>query len=80
MNAGANTIMRRSTDSTVTIPFERTFRNVDLNRPAEGTVEEQEFNFCGCGWPQHMLIPRGLPEGLVFNLFVMITNYADDRV
>ncbi|TMW41899.1 hypothetical protein DOY81_013022, partial [Sarcophaga bullata] len=80
LNPGQNTIRRRSTDSSVTIPFERTFRNLDANRPAAGSAEELEFNFCGCGWPQHMLIPKGLPEGMRCELFVMISNYEDDRV
>lgn len=80
MNPGQNTIKRRSTESTVTIPFERTFRDLDANRPAQGSAEELEFNFCGCGWPQHMLIPKGLPEGLQCELFVMVSNYEDDRV
>lgn len=53
---------------------------MDDNRPADGTTALEEFNFCGCGWPHHMLIPKGLPEGLVFQLFVMITNFEDDRV
>lgn len=34
----------------------------------------------GCGWPAHMLIPKGLPEGLACDVFVMISNYNDDRV
>uniref|UniRef100_A0A1A9WK12 tyrosinase n=1 Tax=Glossina brevipalpis TaxID=37001 RepID=A0A1A9WK12_9MUSC len=80
LNPGMNTIRRRSTESSVTIPFERTFRNLDENRPAAGTARELEFNFCGCGWPQHMLIPKGLPEGLQCELFVMISNYTDDRI
>ncbi|XP_023292341.2 phenoloxidase 2-like [Lucilia cuprina] len=80
LNPGQNTIRRRSTDSSVTIPFERTFRNLDANRPAAGSAEELEFNFCGCGWPQHMLIPKGLPEGLRCELFVMVSNYEVDRV
>lgn len=44
MNPGPNTLKRRSTESTVTIPFDRTFRNLD-ERPA-GT-QEAGFNFCG---------------------------------
>lgn len=81
MNPGPNLIRRLSTDSTVTIPFERTFRNLDRNRPSTGTTEETSFNFCGCGWPQHMLIPKGLPgAGLQADLFVMVSNYEDDRV
>uniref|UniRef100_A0A1B0DD67 Hemocyanin C-terminal domain-containing protein n=1 Tax=Phlebotomus papatasi TaxID=29031 RepID=A0A1B0DD67_PHLPP len=77
---GANTIRRRSTESNVTIPFERTFRDLDANRPSVGTSAEAQFNFCGCGWPQHMLIPKGLPEGLRCELFVMLTNYEEDRI
>ncbi|XP_043659474.1 phenoloxidase 2 [Drosophila teissieri] len=80
LNPGPNTIRRRSTESSVTIPFERTFRNLDANRPAAGTPEELEFNFCGCGWPNHMLVPKGLPEGLPCVLFIMVSNYENDRI
>ncbi|XP_068145500.1 phenoloxidase 2 [Drosophila tropicalis] len=80
LNPGPNTLRRRSTESSVTIPFERTFRNLDANRPADNTPEGLEFNFCGCGWPQNMLIPKGLPEGLPCDLFIMISNYENDRV
>lgn len=74
-------IRRRSTESSVTIPFERTFRNLDANRPGAGTTEEAAFNFCGCGWPQHMLVPKGLPgAGLACDLFVMVTNLQEDRI
>lgn len=76
---GKNTITRRDDESSVTIPFERTFRNLDFNRPEGGDALEQ-FNFCGCGWPAHMLIPKGTVEGLKCHLFVMISNYADDKV
>ncbi|XP_055551442.1 phenoloxidase 2 [Wyeomyia smithii] len=77
---GANRIRRRSHESTVTIPFERTFRNLDIKRPEAGTSAEEAFNFCGCGWPVHMLIPKGLPEGFPTDLFVMVSDYEEDRV
>lgn len=81
VNPGDNLIRRRSTDSSVTIPFERTFRDLDTNRPGAGTDELTAFNFCGCGWPHHMLIPKGTQgSGLPFVLFVMISNYEDDRI
>jgi Hemocyanin, ig-like domain len=79
VSKGSNTISRRSTESSLTIPFSRTFRNIDFNRPAGGDELEQ-FNFCGCGWPHHMLLPKGSPEGYACHLFVMISNYEDDRV
>lgn len=80
MNSGHNEISRRSTDSSITIPFERTFRNLDENSSDENSDEIAAFNFCGCGWPQHMLIPKGLPEGLQCQLFVMVSDYEVDRV
>jgi hypothetical protein len=80
VNGKPQTIDRRSTDSSVTIPFERTFRNLDAGRPAEGSANLAEFNFCGCGWPDHMLIPKGNAEGLPCDLFVMVSNFAEDRV
>ncbi|KAF5296289.1 hypothetical protein FQR65_LT19835, partial [Abscondita terminalis] len=78
LRQGQNTITRRSDESSVTIPFERTFRNLEANRPQGGDALEQ-FNFCGCGWPQHLLICKGSVEGMRCHLFVMISNYADDR-
>ncbi|GJQ85379.1 PPO1 [Trypoxylus dichotomus] len=79
LRQGNNKITRNSTQSSVTIPFERTFRDLDTNRPAEGE-ELNIFNFCGCGWPHHLLVPKGTPEGFTAQLFVMISNYADDKV
>lgn len=75
-----NTIRRRSDESSVTIPFERTFRNLDVNRPLTDSADELEFNFCGCGWPQHMLIPKGKPEGFPCELFAMVSDYQKDYV
>ncbi|XP_026465404.1 phenoloxidase 2-like [Ctenocephalides felis] len=79
LRPGMNTIPRRSDESSVTIPFERTFRNLN-DRPAAGTDAEAAFNFCGCGWPHHLLIPKGTPQGMEYELFVMVSNYNDDRV
>lgn len=76
---GRNTIEQKSTKSSVTIPFERTFRNLDENRPTGGDNLER-FDFCGCGWPQHMLVPKGNKEGFAMELFVMVSDYKDDRV
>ncbi|KAK2587196.1 hypothetical protein KPH14_002940 [Odynerus spinipes] len=79
LRPGQNTIERRSTESSLTIPFERTFRNVDENRPIGGDTLEQ-FNFCGCGWPQHLLVPKGSKEGYPMELFIMISDYTVDEV
>lgn len=80
LNAGTNIIRRASKDSTVTIPYERTFRSLTIETPQAGTKAESEFNYCGCGWPAHMLIPRGTPQGFDCELFVMVSDYEQDKV
>ncbi|CAO1425782.1 unnamed protein product [Diamesa serratosioi] len=80
LRPGENTVRRRSRESSVTIPFERTYRNLDKTRPAPGSGDEKDFTFCGCGWPENMLVPKGTPDGLLSELFVMISNYEEDRV
>lgn len=81
MRRGQNVITRNSTESSVTIPFEASFRNLDLNRPDSNDLQNfKAFNFCGCGWPQHMLVPKGSPNGFAMDLFVMVSNYQQDRV
>ncbi|CAH1402251.1 unnamed protein product [Nezara viridula] len=76
---GKNTITRKSSESSVTIPFEKTFRNLDSGRPNAG-VQLEQFNYCGCGWPQHMLICKGTSEGFACQLFVMISDFNQDKV
>lgn len=68
--------MRRSDESSVTIPYERTFRNLETGRD---TTDADSFNFCGCGHPQHLLVPRGTPSGMPCQLFVMVSNYELDK-
>lgn len=79
MKPGNNNIERKSKESAVVIPFERTFRNLEAGRPSSGSNLE-EFNFCGCGWPEHMLVPKGTTAGMLCQLFVMISDYEGDRV
>ncbi|KAG8238332.1 hypothetical protein J437_LFUL019370 [Ladona fulva] len=76
-NPKSQTIERQSTKSSITIPFERTFRDLEARPPGPG---QEGANYCGCGWPQHMLIPKGSPEGFPCQLFVMISNIDGDRV
>lgn len=74
-----NPIERKSSESSVTIPFEQTFRNLNTGRPTGGQ-QLDTFNMCGCGWPQHMLIAKGTPDGLPCQLFAMVSNFENDKV
>ncbi|XP_013143832.1 PREDICTED: phenoloxidase subunit 1-like [Papilio polytes] len=77
---GKNTIRRASIESSVTIPYERTFMDQNQRTGDPGTAEAAEFDFCGCGWPHHMLLPKGTKQGYPMILFAMVSNWADDAV
>ncbi|XP_022160595.1 phenoloxidase 2-like [Myzus persicae] len=80
LKRGRNEIVRRSIESSVTIPHEITYRNQGSNRPAANSDAAPMFNFCGCGWPQNMLIAKGSSEGFQCQLFVMVSNGEIDQV
>ncbi|CAH2093737.1 unnamed protein product [Euphydryas editha] len=80
LNAGQNKITRKSTESSLTIPFEQTFRDLSAQSGNARAPNLAGFNFCGCGWPQHMLVPRGTEAGMQYELFVMLSNYSLDSV
>ncbi|XP_050666694.1 phenoloxidase 1-like isoform X1 [Leptidea sinapis] len=80
LNRGRNMITRRSTESSLTIPFEQTFRDLSAQGSDPRRTDLSAFNYCGCGWPQHMLVPRGNAAGASYELFVMVSNYDLDSV
>ncbi|GIY12159.1 hemocyanin D chain [Caerostris extrusa] len=76
LHPGKNTINRRSVDSSVTLSHVPTFEELEKGEGLSDTNTE----YCSCGWPEHMLVPRGKPRGMVFHLFVMLTDYEQDKV
>jgi tyrosinase len=46
-------------------------------KPAPGTPAD---NYCDCGWPYHLLLPRGNEQGMDFRLLVMLTDWQADLV
>ena len=77
VNGGRNLITRVSSDSEVIIPFDQVFRNLNQD---PNTSQSDASNYCGCGWPEHMLMPKGDKHGFLMDLFVMITDYQIDQV
>jgi len=39
-----------------------------------GQVDQQTFNWGGCGWPRHLNIPRGTESGMQWELVVMVSQ------
>ncbi|KAJ8679162.1 hypothetical protein QAD02_014949 [Eretmocerus hayati] len=79
LKKGQNVIVRKSTESSLTIPYEVTFQDLN-NQNTQSQEQFDKFNYCACGWPQHMLVPRGTTQGYPMDLFVMITDYQIDKV
>jgi hypothetical protein len=60
--------------STVRKPAERP---PTLDPAPASTPHEQ---YCRCGWPYHLLLPRGTVAGMPFRVLVMLTDWKHDRV
>jgi hypothetical protein len=59
-----------------------------VKKPAEtdpqtvlaGAMDPTDPDYCDCGWPYTLLLPRGTPEGMDFRLAVFCTDAARDLV
>ena len=58
-----------------------------VRKPAErppvfvqGPAQTPHEQYCRCGWPYHLLIPRGTVAGMPFRVLVMLTDWEQDRV
>ncbi|XP_015923309.1 hemocyanin A chain [Parasteatoda tepidariorum] len=76
LRPGRNTIVRSSTDSSVTISSTYTFKELLHGED----LQDDRTEFCSCGWPQHLLVPKGNDKGMTFDLFVMISDGEKDKV
>ena len=70
---GHNLILRRSVDSSLTVPWPQRIQELYNGR-------NTQTPYCGCGWPQHLLIPKGTTDGMIFDMFIMVTNGQEDAV
>lgn len=50
-----------------------------VKRRRSGDPDDPE-NYCNCGWPYNLLLPRGRREGMPFRLLVMLTDGDIDQV
>jgi len=73
---GPNIIKRKSKDSTFTKQSSKSFSDIEQELSRNRLEKPQ----CGCGHPHHLLLPRGTQAGMVFDLFVMVTNAKEDSV
>jgi len=72
---GKNVVNRNAADSNVTLSHTYSFE--ELKAGQGGSADANEY--CSCGWPEHMLLPRGNHKGMEFELFVIATDYTVDN-
>nr|CAC44753.1 hemocyanin subunit 5 [Cupiennius salei] len=72
---GKNVINRNAIESSVTLSHTYTFDELKSGQGAN----ENSTEYCSCGWPENMLVPRGTHKGMEFQLFVMATDYTKDN-
>ncbi|GFR13051.1 hemocyanin F chain [Trichonephila clavata] len=77
LNPGLNNITRDSKESAVTAEGSTSYD--ELINGAESSTEE-DHSYCACGWPEYALVPSGSRRGMDFVLFVMLTDFEEDRV
>jgi tyrosinase len=58
-----------------------------VRKPAErppvlvqGPANTPHEQYCRCGWPYHLLLPRGTVAGMPFRVLVMLTDWDKDKV
>ena len=77
-------IFRRADESSVIRkPAVKTLGPVEIPviSPQTGTPDPNApDNYCDCGWPYNLLLPRGTRAGMGFRLFVMLTDWHKDQV
>ncbi|XP_046384701.1 phenoloxidase 2-like [Ischnura elegans] len=66
-------IKRESSASSIVAKSPSSFAKMEKLSGDDRKLPRDE-NFCGCGWPQNLLIPKGKPEGYPCQIFVMISN------
>ena len=83
VTSGKNTITRKSSESSVTVPDRMSFP--ELMKKADEAVDsgsklDLHMYTRSCGIPERMLLPRGNPQGMEFDLYVAVTDGEEDLV
>jgi Hemocyanin, ig-like domain len=48
-------------------------------QPRRTPGQNAAMNYCNCGWPFNLLLPKGTPGGMPFRLLVMLTSWMVDK-
>nr|CCA94913.1 hemocyanin subunit 1 [Endeis spinosa] len=71
---GKSSIKRASKDSSVIVK-----KDLSIAQLRAGETGGANKETCSCGWPEHLLVPRGNHRGMVFDLVVILTDWEEDK-
>ncbi len=85
LNASEKTVIFRRADvsSVIRKPAVKTLAPIEIpvaNPRTGGPDSGAPENYCDCGWPYNLLLPRGTRDGMGFRLLVMLTDWTIDQV
>jgi len=84
LKVGQNLIRRASSESSLVKKEVETYR--EMMQKVEQEIQnggQQEYTnkvHSHCGWPLHLLLPKGTQQGEKYTLYVMLSDYEQDRV
>lgn len=85
LRTGRNDIIISSTNSSITLRDEMgsSFDRIETlykERASKNLDDRVNESQCSCGWPQHLLLPRGSPGiGEEYDVFVIVTDGEQDK-
>nr|CAR85691.1 hemocyanin subunit type 1 precursor [Sinella curviseta] len=83
LTAGENAIVRKSSESSVTIPDPVSTH--DLRKLVDDAIAgtatlEVDKDVRHCGVPDRLLLPKGKTNGMKYTMFVMLSDFEEDKV
>ncbi|XP_068211336.1 hemocyanin B chain-like [Palaemon carinicauda] len=83
LSPGSNRVIRKSTDSSVTVPDTPSFQTLidaaDQAVTSGGTLDVSQYER-SCGIPNRMLLPKGKIDGMEFALILAVTDGSTDAL
>lgn len=78
----SKTVVCRDCDMSAVVrqPPQKTEDELDDTITRPGTKDSSLKQYCDCGWPFHLLLPRGRKGGMKFKLLVFISDWSKDEV
>jgi len=80
VHEGVNTFNRSSTENNFTTVWPPTFEEVVSQANTRRIFDQDRYEppYSECGFPHHLLVPKGTPEGMTFDLLAFITDAKED--